>query len=740
MKKFPFCLLFLFMALSSIVSYGQNATIDSILQVLKSAKEDTNKVNLLNKIALLYSDESMDRGLDYCRHALTLATKLNRADQIAEINFTMGLLYENKSDYSKAIEYLLQAAQIFKLSNIKLGFARSNGELGNVYYNKADYPNALRYYLMAVDGYDEIGNKKGVAANLGNIGSIYWQLNDNANALDYYERALKIKKEIGNKNGTALTLANIGNVYFNQKMNQKALEYYQMALKLLEELGNKSAAGGVLACIGSTYAVDKNYTKAIESQLSGLKLQKEAGFPNEVAVTYNNIGSIYLQAAKHHDHTFLRTYFGGIGFSEKALCLEKARSYIDSGIIIHREVGNMTYLIEEYQDLSEIQSLLGEDKAALDSYKLYSQFKDSVFNTEKDKKLTQLAMQSEFEKKEAIAKSEREQKDKEIQLLQKDNELNISKLKAQRAMLLASKLESDNKENAIRLLNSSNAFRQLQLTEAEQKIAYQQAEAKAKVAELEIIRKDKELNRQKLDIEILLRNGIFIGLGLILLSGIFVFRNLQLRRHLEKQQAVAMERKRISTDLHDDVGSTLSSIRIMSTVAVNNPKESAALLKKISENAQRMLENISDIVWMENPDHDSFDDILARMNQYASQVLEPKNIKFRINSEIPVKDIILSSEQRRNVYLIFKEAMNNLAKYSACTKVDIAISQSSKSLVMRISDDGKGFDVRSLSDNNQLTGNGLKNMQKRAENMRGELELNSKLNQGTTIQLKIPIT
>jgi two-component system, NarL family, sensor histidine kinase UhpB len=232
-----------------------------------------------------------------------------------------------------------------------------------------------------------------------------------------------------------------------------------------------------------------------------------------------------------------------------------------------------------------------------------------------------------------------------------------------------------------------------------------------------------------------LRNGLILGAILFIFAGIFVFRSLQLRRKLEKQQAVVEERKRISADLHDDVGSALSSIRIMSSVAENNPQQSAEMVRRISESSQRMLENMSDIVWTENPDHDSFTDILARMIQYAAQILEPKNIRFKIVAGDEIGNMHLEAESRRNIYLIFKEAVNNLAKYSECTEASVVITGNSNSLTMKITDNGKGFEV-----NNETSGNGLRNMHRRAESSRGDLKVTSVAGKGTSVELQIPVT
>jgi signal transduction histidine kinase len=173
----------------------------------------------------------------------------------------------------------------------------------------------------------------------------------------------------------------------------------------------------------------------------------------------------------------------------------------------------------------------------------------------------------------------------------------------------------------------------------------------------------------------------------------------------------------------------------MSSVAENNPEQSAEMVKKIGVNSQRMLENMSDIVWTVNPDNDSFSYMLVRMNQYAAQMMEPKGIRFKITTDDGSENMELAIEHRHDFYLIFKEAINNLAKYSECAEANIVITGHLKFLSMKITDNGKGFDL-----SNRTSGNGLKNMRKRAENIDGDLKISSVAGNGTSIELQIPIT
>jgi signal transduction histidine kinase len=146
-----------------------------------------------------------------------------------------------------------------------------------------------------------------------------------------------------------------------------------------------------------------------------------------------------------------------------------------------------------------------------------------------------------------------------------------------------------------------------------------------------------------------------------------------------------------------------------------------------------MMEAMDDIVWSIKPMNDSMQKIIARMREYATNILEAKDIEVEFEINEDVNDIKLDMEARRDFFLVFKEAVNNAAKYSKADKVKISLLINNKQLNLEVSDNGEGFDVASAD-----SGNGLSNMQKRADAMQGRLYINSKKGAGTTVKLAVP--
>jgi signal transduction histidine kinase len=216
---------------------------------------------------------------------------------------------------------------------------------------------------------------------------------------------------------------------------------------------------------------------------------------------------------------------------------------------------------------------------------------------------------------------------------------------------------------------------------------------------------------------------------------------------LLKRQAI---RNKIAQDLHDNVGSTLSSISVYSQVAKiyqqqHKDDELHSTLEKISSTSSEMISELNDTVWAINPRNDNMEVILQRMESFAKPLLVAQGIQFIMDFDTAIITLHVDMEKRKSLFSIFKEAINNAVKYAECKTVSTQISQQANNIYMRIKDDGKGFAVSKTSEGITLTssqggGNGLINMQQRAREMGGTFHIASTLGSGTTVELAFPIT
>jgi signal transduction histidine kinase/ligand-binding sensor domain-containing protein len=223
-------------------------------------------------------------------------------------------------------------------------------------------------------------------------------------------------------------------------------------------------------------------------------------------------------------------------------------------------------------------------------------------------------------------------------------------------------------------------------------------------------------------------------LAIIVFGAVFYYYRSRINRLLELQKL----RNNISRDLHDEVGSTLSSISILSTSVVQNmerePIKTKEWVNQIGKYAQHMLNVMDDIVWAINPKMDSFENMVSRMKEVAYSTTEAADIQVHFNYDEQLNNISLPMLTKRNLYLIFKETVNNAIKHAGCKSIQIDLRKSNNKLVLHIKDDGRGFDT-----NKEVNRNGLKNIKQRAEEINAVVGFDSKENEGTSMELTIAL-
>ena len=204
------------------------------------------------------------------------------------------------------------------------------------------------------------------------------------------------------------------------------------------------------------------------------------------------------------------------------------------------------------------------------------------------------------------------------------------------------------------------------------------------------------------------------------------------KKKIEELNRIIELRERLSADMHDDVGSTLSSISLYThSLIMQSPEDqNKSTLEKIKKNAQDVQESISDIIWSVNPNMDTIEQTIARMRAFGADLAECAGIcfEFEVNGSVIVQPLTMLV--RKNLYLIYKEAINNSIKYSSATKLTAILDVKDGGFTLKITDNGIGFDCSVVN-----VGNGLPNMKRRAEEIGGELQISTGLGKGTCLIL-----
>ena len=183
------------------------------------------------------------------------------------------------------------------------------------------------------------------------------------------------------------------------------------------------------------------------------------------------------------------------------------------------------------------------------------------------------------------------------------------------------------------------------------------------------------------------------------------------------------ERNRISADMHDDLGAGVTAIRLFSELAKSRlGKDTVPEIDRISTSANELLNNMNAIIWTMNNKNDSFDNLVAYIRSYALEYFENTGVKCSIYVEEGIPNFVVTGQFRRNVFLVAKEAFNNILKHSKASEVILTLKRQGKGISFLIQDNGHGIDINNI----RQFGNGLKNMKKRMENSNVEFSIENK--------------
>lgn len=337
--------------LFSFIVRGQNKVADSLRGLLKTAKEDTNKVIWTVKLGnALFSDADYPELIDIFGEAKALAAKLS----------------------------------------YKKGFANACNNMGILYLNQGLYARSLESHLAALKVREEANDLKGMATSYQNLGIVELALKNEDKAFAYYSKALALKEKDGDRKGVAGALQGIGYVFQRSKKPLKALEYYHRSRKIKEEMKDTGAVASVFTNIASVY-MDMDSVKSAERYYTeALRLYKKLNLRSYFATAYTNMAKVYNKLGRYGE----------------------ALPYANSAMeLIVKKGSSLDGLKNIEKILSSIYEGLNKYSEALAHYKKFIQYRDSMYNEENTKKTTQTEMNFEFDKKEAQARAEQEKKD-----------------------------------------------------------------------------------------------------------------------------------------------------------------------------------------------------------------------------------------------------------------------------------------------------------------------------------------
>lgn len=562
--------------------------------------------------------------------------------------------------------------------------------LGSYYERKTQYDKALIYYDEALVLSRQHQYTKGLAIILNNIAIVYTRTGEHLKALQLYFEALEAEEQLNNLKGIAEAYNNIGVVYYYQKNIDKTLEYFEKSIAIEEELGHLDILKKGYNNIGALYNYQKKYNKALLYYQKSYAISQQLEDHNEMAINLNNI-AVAHHALKH---------------------LDSAVFYQNKSILLRESLGDYRGAAYSYHNFAAISKDRGIVQEAEDFY-----LKSLKLSQEKQLK----EIESETYKSLADLWQEQQQFEKANRYLQWHINAKDSILNAQNTKAIA-EIES-----------------KYQTTKKEKEILVQQSQ---------IDQQQLQLNKKNIQL-------ISLGsLSIIFLLIAFLFFNHQKQRNkqlqqehqlknaiakIETQEQLQAQRFQISRDLHDNIGAQLTFI--ISSIDNLNYGFSlepllAKRLEKITQFTSTTIRDLRDTIWAMNQDAISFLDLQQRIHNFlisAQESMQNIDFQFKIAPQLEIDDP-LTSVQGMNIYRIIQEAINNAIKHAQANKIEVNVSQEQQQLLIHISDDGKGFDSASTTQNH-----GLQNMHKRAAEIDGILVINSSQDEGTLVNLSLPM-
>ena len=561
--------------------------------------------------------------------------------------------------------------------------------------------------LKALNMYETISpnDYSQLAVTLNNLSTVYYEMNNREKAIEYAKKSLAYREKTGDVFKLSLNCCNLSQLYVGID-NEEAIKYQKLCVKYAEQSGDESRM--IHSYITSSLiASSQNDTKK--------------------SMEYEQKVIALLEKSKKDPAMLARRYIS-LGMGSNTLKQDSAVTleYFTKAESLSLQLNLKGNLKDLYQQMAVFYKNHNDYAKAYEFYKKHILYRDSIVSSTTASNIAELEKKYQTEKKEH-----------EIIQLNADKRIKELQIEKQNALLAGNMLEAKKKENEIELLSRAKELQELRINQQDEELEKQILVAKTNEQQLQLAEKEKQLQERKLKNSETTRNFILAGIALLVLLAYFLFNRYQLKRKIQEQAALLLVRNNIAKDLHDEIGSTLTSIKILSEVSgknIHKDQQKASLyMEKITEQSSAAQQGISDIVWAIKPENDKLENMVIRMREYAAHTLESKDIAANIKIDESLLHQTLDMSQRRDLLLIFREAVNNIAKYAGATEVKIAIEKQNGQLQMLIHDNGKGFNP-----DKETSSNGIKNMKARAAALNGYISIDSAPGKGTSIKLLLP--
>lgn len=675
MKK----IILLLLLLKTFVFFGQNPTQQ---QVLAKAAHDSVRCRLLNGYFITAEEKTEKQQLNLRLEKIIeknlKSNNLNHKERKtflwhkAQMLSNYGKIH-NDND-SLAIEYYKKSLIISTEIDDKPTIAETYNTIGVLNYYLFNYPEALKNHAKALTLFKSLNDQEGLARSNNNIGLVYDDQGNYSTALKYYYNSLKIKEELNDIGGIASSYNNIGMVFRLQGKYTQAVENLQKALNYYKQDKDLEGEGDVYTNIGIIYIEQAKYHEAIDNHKKAIALFEQVNDLKGVGLAYGNLASAYMYQGNYTDA--LTNY-------NKALDIKlqtndkKGSAYMYIGIGMTHQKLNNPAKAKQYLQNALLIAQKGGAKAIIKNCYHNIAVADSTLGNYK----------SAFEnyKLYTVYKDSLENEDIERKSLQTIMQYDFEKKEA-------------------------------------------------------LIKQDAENQKKRQRVVLIATTALLVLSILLLITWFYFYKKKKKTEKILHEKELSLqiaeeERRRISADLHDDLGPGMAGLTIASDMLAMRADTDGIRIEaqKIAENSKKISSRLSEVIWELNMEHDNLEDLLLFIQKQGKKYFKHKDIEFSMRLPLEIPSIAVLGTTRRQMYLAVKECFHNTYKHAEAETANCEAIFDTKQLTLVISDNGKGFDT---SEKN--AGEGLKNLEYRLNKINGKVEIISSPN-GTSVTIRIPL-
>lgn len=681
---------------SSFCQVTQKA--DSIELILSSVLHDSSKANSLFKIISdINSSKNYELAKNNSKKALEYFSRKKDMLSYVKLSELYGDAYAKLKNYDSAIYVFKNSTELanrFNDNEKKPLMAKFYTKIGKV-FERVSYDSSIIYYAKSHDIYKSFKNNNADSMmhvnGLSMLAYSHLMTGNPKVGYEIAEQAAKMADNMSDNRMKSLSYSVLGTILSELNLFDKAISTLRFAAQAGITANDSARAGASYNSIALVYLKQDNYKDALKYYYKALEYINKNNSPFQYAtICYNTIYALCELDSVNRAEYFLNeltgkisniktdvNYFGTLivvcNYYAKKGNLLKADEYMQKATEILPSFNSNEQLSQYYSIKAALLAAKGDYRKSLEYYKLYKGYEDSI---------------SARETQEMVAEKntiyETEKKQQQIILLQKDNEL-----------------------------RAANELRAKQI-----------------------------------------RNFSFAGIAALIVFGGFTYYRYKQRKQLSEklslsltelkaaqQQLIKTERLmeqenvrlRISRDIHDEIGSSLTKIALLSELAsdevLSKPAETKESLQSIADYSRNVNASLGEIVWAVNPQQDTLDRLLAYMRNYIHTFLDRTGINFKINFPEVEENRHLNPDLKRNIFLVLKESLNNAVKYSKAKNINIDFVLNENQFEFSVKDDGIGIDTGKES----ISGTGLNNMKYRMEQSGCNLNITSSAGNGCII-------